>query len=97
MLNGDPNSKFKYVPCPHLPLIACNKDITFKGAAVLPRFGHGAFLESLEALYQKITKNELVYEHMMGKPYLITYEFASNQIQKLSKNGRLINKFYIIG
>lgn len=51
MTNGDPRSKFKYVPSPHLPIIACNKDITFKGLAALPRFGHGAFLECLEALY----------------------------------------------
>ncbi len=41
----------KYVPNPHLPIIACNKDLTFKGAASLPRFGHGAFLECLESLY----------------------------------------------
>jgi len=33
----------------------------------------------------------------MGKPYLITYEYAANQIQKLAKQGQIINKFYIIG
>lgn len=52
MTNGDPRKKFKFVPSPHLPVIACNKDLTFKGAAALPRFGHGAFLECLEALYK---------------------------------------------
>ena len=36
MVNGDPRSKFKFVPSPHLPIIACNKDLTFKGAAALP-------------------------------------------------------------
>lgn len=51
MTNGDPRDKFKFVPEPHLPIIACNKDLTFKGAAKLPRFGNGAFLECLEALY----------------------------------------------
>jgi ribonucleotide monophosphatase NagD (HAD superfamily) len=51
MTNGDPKAKFKFVPWPHLPIIACNKDLTFKGAAALPRFGHGAFLECLESLY----------------------------------------------
>lgn len=51
MTNGDPRTPFTYVPYPHLPLIVCNKDLTFKGAASLPRFGHGAFLECLEALY----------------------------------------------
>ena len=52
MLNGDPRSKFKFIPKPHLPIIACNKDLTFKGAAQLPRFGNGAFLECLEVLYK---------------------------------------------
>lgn len=52
MTSGDPRSKFKFVPSPHLPIIACNKDLTFKGAAALPRFGHGAFLECLDTLYK---------------------------------------------
>jgi ribonucleotide monophosphatase NagD (HAD superfamily) len=51
MTNGDPRAKFKFVPSPHLPIIAANKDLTFKGASALPRFGHGAFLECLESLY----------------------------------------------
>ena len=51
MTNGDPRAKFKFMPQPHLPLIAANKDLTFKGAAALPRFGHGAFLDCLESLY----------------------------------------------
>ena len=34
---------------------------------------------------------------MMGKPYLVTYEYAANKIQRQSKNGGRINKFYIIG
>lgn len=97
MTNGDPRNKFKFVPYPHLPLIACNKDLTFKGAAALPRFGHGAFLECLETLYTKVTKNELIYDHLMGKPYLVTYEYAAKQIQKLTPNGKRINKFFIIG
>ncbi|CAF4549058.1 unnamed protein product, partial [Rotaria socialis] len=27
----------------HIPIIACNRDLVFKAAADLPRFGHGAF------------------------------------------------------
>lgn len=97
MTNGDPRKKFKYVPSPHLPIIACNKDLTFKGAAALPRFGHGAFLECLEILYRRVTNNELVYEQMMGKPFLITYQYAANQIQRLAKPGYVVNKFFIVG
>lgn len=36
----------------HLPVIACNRDLVFKAAADLPRFGHGAFLTCLETLYK---------------------------------------------
>jgi hypothetical protein len=44
MTNGDPRvdpnsmEKFTTIPYPHLPVIACCKDLTFKGAAQLPRF-----------------------------------------------------------
>lgn len=36
----------------HIPIIACNRDLVFKAAADLPRFGHGAFLTCLETLYK---------------------------------------------
>ncbi len=97
MTSGDPRKKFTFTPYPHLPLIVCNKDLIFKGAAQLPRFGHGAFLACLETLYYKITQNQLVYEQIMGKPYLIQYEYSSSKIQKLAKPGYKIDKFYIIG
>ena len=48
-------------------------------------------------LFQKVTQNDLVYEQLMGKPYVITYQYATDQIQKLAKPGRHINKFYIVG
>jgi ribonucleotide monophosphatase NagD (HAD superfamily) len=51
MTRGDPRNSFDGFQNPHLPIIACNKDLTFKGAATLPRFGHGAFLKCLESLY----------------------------------------------
>lgn len=46
---------------------------------------------------KKITKKQLVYEEIMGKPYLIQYQYAAEQIQRLSPNGKRVNKFYIIG
>lgn len=39
----------------------------------------------------------MVYQEIMGKPYLIQYQYAAEQIQRLSSNGKPINKFYIIG
>ena len=101
MTNGDPREdaenteKFQSIPYPHIPVIACNKDLTFKGRARLPRFGHGAFLECLEHLYRSITKHELKYEALLGKPYMATYKYATSAIEKLN-NGKKFDKFFII-
>lgn len=38
-----------------LPVIACNMDLVFMHQACMPRFGHGAFLVCLEALYKVCT------------------------------------------
>jgi ribonucleotide monophosphatase NagD (HAD superfamily) len=35
-----------------LPIIACNMDLVFMAEACMPRFGHGAFLVCLEALFK---------------------------------------------
>ncbi len=58
---------------PHLPVLACNMDLQWMAEAVMPRFGHGAFLVSLENLYKKITGKDLVYTALIGKPSEITY------------------------
>ena len=41
-------------PHPHIHILACNMDLLWSAEAPMPRFGHGAFLLSLENLY-KIT------------------------------------------
>ncbi len=60
-------------PYPHLPVLACNMDLQWMSEAVMPRFGHGAFLVSLENLYKKITGRDLIYSALIGKPSEITY------------------------
>ncbi len=60
-------------PYPHLPVLACNMDLQWMAEAVMPRFGHGAFLVSLENLYKKITGMDLIYSALIGKPSEITY------------------------
>ncbi len=45
---------------------------------------------------KKVTKNDLVYEVLMGKPCVVTYEFAVMQLQKIA-NGKNLKKFFIIG
>lgn len=54
LTNGNPGVIPKEVDADrdHIPIIACNRDLVFKAAADLPRFGHGAFLTCLEALYK---------------------------------------------
>ena len=54
LTDGNPGAipKDNKVDRDHIPIIACNRDLVFKAAADLPRFGHGAFLTCLEALYK---------------------------------------------
>lgn len=70
---------------PQLPVIACNMDLVFMAEACMPRFGHGAFLVCLEALYKKITGKELEYTSLVGKPCEITYRFAEHTVSKIAK------------
>ena len=44
-----------------------------------------------------MTNKDLVYEVLMGKPWLVTYTFAAEQIQKLAKNGDEIKNYFVIG
>jgi len=83
----------------HIPLIACNRDLVFKAAADLPRFGHGAFLTCLEALYKNLSGNDLKYTSFVGKPMEISFQYAEIIANKLAlANGQSpIEKIYFIG
>ncbi|XP_069141469.1 haloacid dehalogenase-like hydrolase domain-containing 5 isoform X2 [Argopecten irradians] len=83
-----------------LPIIACNMDLVFMAEACMPRFGHGAFLVCLEALYRKITGLDLDYTALIGKPCEITYRYAEHTIAEEAKKigiTRPIKKLYFIG
>ncbi|XP_071083455.1 haloacid dehalogenase-like hydrolase domain-containing 5 isoform X1 [Haliotis cracherodii] len=85
---------------PQLPVIACNMDLQFMAEACIPRFGHGAFLVCLEALYRKITGKDLEYSTLVGKPCEITYRFAEHTISKVAKTMGIrkpIKRLYFIG
>jgi ribonucleotide monophosphatase NagD (HAD superfamily) len=56
-------------------------DLQWMAEAVMPRFGHGAFLLCLENLYKKITGKDLVYTALIGKPSEITYVYAEQVLQ----------------
>lgn len=62
----------------HIPLIACNRDLVFKAAADLPRFGHGAFLTCLEALYKVKDRNTWrKKDKVKERPFLLTFRLES--------------------
>ena len=42
--------------------------------APIPRFGNGAFLLCLEALFEKTTGKKLEYTALVGKPSVVTYQ-----------------------
>lgn len=57
--NGKPDHLPKTLPEEHLPVIACNMDLEFMDRACIPRYGHGAYLLCLEALYKVSRKLHL--------------------------------------
>lgn len=83
----------------HIPIIACNRDLVFKAAAALPRFGHGAFLTCLETLYKNLSGNDLKYTSFVGKPFEISFQYAEIVANKIAlANGQpKIEKIYFIG
>nr|XP_036870825.1 haloacid dehalogenase-like hydrolase domain-containing 5 isoform X2 [Manis javanica] len=78
--NGNPGTGLAAAPYPHLPILASNMDLLWMAEAKIPRFGHGTFLLCLEAIYQKLTGRELRYEGLMGKPSVLTYQYAEDLI-----------------
>ncbi|XP_076447828.1 haloacid dehalogenase-like hydrolase domain-containing 5 isoform X2 [Babylonia areolata] len=85
---------------PQIPVIACNMDLVFMAEACMPRFGHGAFLLCMEALYSKLTGHDLQYTSLIGKPCEITYRFAEHTIANIAKRMGLqkpIKRLYFFG
>ena len=69
LTNGNPavvDGSGERIDGTHLPVIACNRDLVFKAAADLPRFGHGAFLTCLEVLY-KVSDSKLLACHTVTR------------------------------
>ena len=83
MSDGHPSSSPTTIPAPHLPILACNMDLQWMAEAVMPRFGHGAFLLCLENLYKKVTGRDMVYTALIGKPSEITYRHAEHVLQQM--------------
>jgi HAD superfamily hydrolase (TIGR01456 family) len=99
--DGRPNQPpSRSAPHKQIPVVACNMDLQFQHAAPMPRYGHGAFLTCLEALYQKVTGRDLQYTALIGKPSEITYRYAEHVLTSQSRKlgfTEPITKMYFIG
>ena len=98
--NGKPSSPPEAMPEKHLPVLACNMDLQFMDRACMPRYGHGAYLLCLEALYKKVTGRELKYTALVGKPSEITLRYAEHCMSREAKKLGIeepIKTMYLIG
>lgn len=60
------------------------------------RFGHGMFLLCLESIYRKLTGRRLEYEAVLGKPSLLTYQYAEQLLRQQNQNHKL-STIYAVG
>ena len=98
--NGKPSAAPPSIPYPHIPILACNMDLQWSAEAPMPRFGHGAFLLSLENLYKKVTNQELVYTALVGKPSEITFRHSEHVLQEQARliyGPNTVKHIYFIG
>lgn len=98
--DGKPDRAPDAAPEEHLPIIACNMDLLFMDRACMPRYGHGAFLLCLEALYKKVTGRELKYTACVGKPSEITFRYAEHCLSREAKKLGIeesLQRMYLIG
>eukprot|EP00918_Siedleckia_nematoides_P045418 GHVU01099448.1.p1 GENE.GHVU01099448.1~~GHVU01099448.1.p1 ORF type:complete len:449 (-),score=72.97 GHVU01099448.1:878-2224(-) len=98
--DGKPDKAPAAIPECHLPVIACNMDLQFMDRACMPRYGHGAFLLCLEALYKKVTGKELKYQSLVGKPSEITYRYAEHCLAREARKLNIkepLETMYLIG
>ncbi|KAM4619093.1 haloacid dehalogenase-like hydrolase domain-containing 5 [Polymixia lowei] len=100
LTNGKPGNPLTTLQYPHIPVLACNMDLLWMAEAKNPRFGHGMFLVSLESLYKKITGCELKYEALIGKPSVVTYNYAELLIRQQAESlgwTEPVERLYAIG
>ncbi|KAL6112312.1 uncharacterized protein ACO6RY_09099 [Pungitius sinensis] len=96
LTNGSPGCAYNPQVPAQLPVLACNIDLMWMAEAPSPRFGHGMFLVCLESVYRKVTGRELQYQALLGKPSLLTYQYAE-QLLRLQNYNRKLTTIYAIG
>uniref|UniRef100_UPI0037E86F35 haloacid dehalogenase-like hydrolase domain-containing 5 n=1 Tax=Semicossyphus pulcher TaxID=241346 RepID=UPI0037E86F35 len=96
LTNGSPGSAYDPQLAAQLPVLACNMDLVWMAEAPSPRFGHGMFLLCLESVYRKLTGRELQYQALLGKPSLLTYQYAEHLLRLQNHNHKLTT-IYAVG
>uniref|UniRef100_A0A8C2WQE0 Haloacid dehalogenase like hydrolase domain containing 5 n=1 Tax=Cyclopterus lumpus TaxID=8103 RepID=A0A8C2WQE0_CYCLU len=96
LTNGSPGCVYDPQVPAQLPVLACNIDLMWMAEAPSPRFGHGMFLLCLESVYRKMTGRELQYQGLLGKPSLLTYQYAE-QLLRLQNHNHKLTTIYAIG
>ncbi|XP_051804128.1 haloacid dehalogenase-like hydrolase domain-containing 5 [Acanthochromis polyacanthus] len=96
LTNGRPGNVHNTQLLNQLPILACNMDLLWMAEAPSPRFGHGMFLLCLESVYKKLTGRELCYEALLGKPSLLTYQYAEQLLRQQNHN-RKLTTVYAVG
>ncbi|XP_055364894.1 haloacid dehalogenase-like hydrolase domain-containing 5 isoform X3 [Betta splendens] len=96
LTNGSPGCEHTQVSSGHLPVLACNMDLTWMAEAPSPRFGHGMFLLCLESVYRKLTGQDLQYQALLGKPSLLTYQYAEHLL-RLQNHNHTLTTIYAVG
>ncbi|XP_036373661.1 haloacid dehalogenase-like hydrolase domain-containing 5 [Megalops cyprinoides] len=100
LTNGKPGNPVTSPHYPHIPVLACNMDLMWMAEAKNPRFGHGMFLVCLESIYKKITGCELKYEALIGKPSVVTYNYAELLVRQQAESlgwTEPVQRLYAIG
>ncbi|KAM9375738.1 haloacid dehalogenase-like hydrolase domain-containing 5 [Pholidichthys leucotaenia] len=100
LTNGSPDNTWSSTQSSHIPILACNMDLLWMAEAKNPRFGHGMFLVCLENLYKKVTGCELKYDALIGKPSVVTYNYAELLIRKQAERlgwSTPVKRLYAIG
>ncbi|KAK9455092.1 HAD-like domain-containing protein [Dipodascopsis uninucleata] len=83
-----------------LPIFWSNNDLLWANDYHLSRFGQGAFRASVEKVFKDFTGNDMS-STVIGKPFLFTYEYAHEVLNKFNSdiygNANSLKRVYMIG
>ncbi|TPX70231.1 hypothetical protein SpCBS45565_g01853 [Spizellomyces sp. 'palustris'] len=77
------------------PLYSSNADFQWSNEWPWPRYGQGAFVTALDAVWKRLSGIPLVIEKQFGKPSGPTFEFAEKMLSAAA--GGEVNRVYMVG